>query len=88
MHMLRVPTRPGLSEHEQNKIGRGELLATTFATFERNIREQLARTLGEGGFDPARGAKCVGGNAGVQQRIDSAALCEGVGAEVSLTLGD
>jgi spermidine dehydrogenase len=30
------------------------LLATSFETFERNIRDQLARTLGAGGFDPAR----------------------------------
>jgi spermidine dehydrogenase len=52
--MLRVPTQPGLPEHEQNKAGRAELLATPFATFERNIRDQLARTLGAGGFDPAR----------------------------------
>ncbi len=35
-------------------MGRAELLATTFETFERNIRDQLARTLGPGGFDPAR----------------------------------
>src|SRR5208282_3182031 len=27
---------------------------TSFETFERNIREQLARMLGSGGFDPAR----------------------------------
>jgi spermidine dehydrogenase len=54
IRMLRVPTKPGLTEHEQNKAGRAELLATSFATFERNIRDQLARTLGTGGFDPAR----------------------------------
>jgi len=29
------------------------LLNTPFATFERNIREQLAQILGPGGFDPA-----------------------------------
>jgi spermidine dehydrogenase len=31
-----------------------ELFSTTFETMERNIRDQLARTLGPGGFDPAR----------------------------------
>jgi spermidine dehydrogenase len=31
-----------------------ELLRTPFATFERNIRDQFARILGGGGFDPAR----------------------------------
>jgi spermidine dehydrogenase len=59
IRMMRVPARPGLTEHEQNKVGRAELLATTFATFERNIREQLARTLGEGGFDPARDIEAI-----------------------------
>ena len=59
VRMLRVPTRPGLTEHEQNKAGRAELLATPFATFERNIRDQLARTLGPGGFDPARDIEAI-----------------------------
>ena len=54
VHMVRTPCKPGLPEHEQNRAGRAELLSTTFETFERNIREQLARTLGAGGFDPAR----------------------------------
>jgi spermidine dehydrogenase len=54
LHMTRTPCRPGLPEHEQNKIGRAELLATPFETFEREIRAQLGRTLEAGGFDPAR----------------------------------
>jgi len=56
LHMTRTPCKPnvGLTEHEQNKAGRAELLETPFATFERNIREQLGRTLAGGGFDPAR----------------------------------
>ncbi len=33
--------------------GRIELFQTSFETFERNIRDQLARSLGAGGFDPA-----------------------------------
>jgi len=59
VRMVRVPTSPGLPEHEQNKAGRAELLATPFATFERNIRDQLARTLGAGGFDPARDIEAI-----------------------------
>lgn len=51
--MTRTPCQPGLSEHEQNRAGRAELLATPFETFERNIRDQLGRILGPGGFDPA-----------------------------------
>ncbi|HEX9405070.1 MAG TPA: FAD/NAD(P)-binding protein [Steroidobacteraceae bacterium] len=54
VHMVRTPCKPGLPEHDQNRLGRAELLSTPFETFERSIREQLARTLGMGGFDPAR----------------------------------
>ncbi len=54
VRMLRTPCAPGLSERDQHRIGRAELLQTPFATFERNIREQLSRVLGPGGFDPAR----------------------------------
>jgi spermidine dehydrogenase len=54
VHMVRTPCKPGLPEHDQNRAGRAELLATSFETFERNIRDQLGRTLKEGGFDPAR----------------------------------
>jgi spermidine dehydrogenase len=54
VHMVRTPCRPGLSEHDQNRAGRAELLVTQFETFERHIRAQLGRTLAGGGFDPAR----------------------------------
>jgi spermidine dehydrogenase len=54
VHMVRTPCKPGLPEQEQNRAGRAELLATPFETFERNIRDQLGRTLKDGGFDPAR----------------------------------
>jgi spermidine dehydrogenase len=59
VHMTRTPCQPGLPELEQHKVGRVELLATPFSTFERNIREQLARTLGAGGFDPARDIEAI-----------------------------
>ena len=52
--LQRAPNRPGLSARDQFRAGREELLATSFETFERNIRDQLGRALGEGGFDPAR----------------------------------
>ena len=54
LHMVRTPCKPGLPEHEQNRAGRMELQTTSFETFERNIRDQLNRTLGPGGFDAAR----------------------------------
>ena len=54
IQMTRTPVAPGLSERDQHRAGQLEILSTIFATFERNIREQLARILGRGGFDPAR----------------------------------
>ena len=51
--MTKTPCQPGLPEHDQNRAGRAELLATPFEVFERNIRDQLGRMLGGGGFDPA-----------------------------------
>jgi spermidine dehydrogenase len=59
LHMVRVPTKPGLSEHEQNRAGRAELLATSFETFERNIRDQLNRCLAGGGFDASRDINAI-----------------------------
>jgi spermidine dehydrogenase len=53
LFMVRTPCQPGLDERAQNRAGRAELLATSFETFERNIRDQLGRALGPGGFDPA-----------------------------------
>ena len=50
----RVPGMPGASAHDQFKAGQYDMLSTPFETYERNIRDQLARTLGPGGFDPAQ----------------------------------
>jgi spermidine dehydrogenase len=54
LHLLRTPCKPGLSCKDQYRAGRWDLFTTTFDTFERNIRDQLGRMLGKGGFDPAR----------------------------------
>jgi spermidine dehydrogenase len=54
LFMLRTPCKPGLEQREQNRAGRRELLETPFATFEKNIRDQLNRMLGAAGFDDAR----------------------------------
>jgi|SRR5450432_82728 len=54
LFMLRTPCKPGLKRQDQYRMGRVELLKTPFSTFERNIREQLQRMLGGGGFDAAR----------------------------------
>ena len=54
VHMMKAACHPGRPAREQHAMGRMELYTTTFETMERNIRDQLARTLGAGGFDPAR----------------------------------
>ena len=54
LFMLRTPCKPGLPVRDQFRAGRAELLQTPYVKFERNIRDQLGRMLGEGGFDPAR----------------------------------
>ena len=61
LHMERFPHRPnaGLSKREQAPLGRHEMLATPFATIERNTREQLAAMLSEAGFDPARDIEAI-----------------------------
>jgi spermidine dehydrogenase len=54
LHLTKAMTAPGKPRKEQHRLGREELLTTTFETFERKIRDQLARVLELGGFDPAR----------------------------------
>ena len=56
VHMERFPHRnnEGLSPREQRRLGRHELLATSFETMERNIRSQMAGMLSASDFDPAR----------------------------------
>ncbi len=59
LHMTRTPCAPGKPKKEQHRIGRADLLATTFETFERRIRDQLGRMLADGGFDPARDIEAI-----------------------------
>jgi spermidine dehydrogenase len=59
VHMVRVPTAPGLPVRDQCRAGRWELLSTSFESFERQIRDQLGRALAGGGFDPARDIEAI-----------------------------
>jgi spermidine dehydrogenase len=59
LHLFRTPCRPGFPAREQHKAGRYELLATPFVTFERTLRDQLARILGPAGFEPARDIEAI-----------------------------
>ena len=54
VHMMRTPCSPGQPARVQHRMGRYELYGTSFETLERNTRDQLARMLAPGGFDPAR----------------------------------
>ena len=54
VRMTRTPCSPGMSARAQQMAGRYDLFSTSFATFERNIRDQLGRVLGGGGFEAAR----------------------------------
>jgi spermidine dehydrogenase len=59
VHMQHVPVGPGTTAREKQRAGRVQLMATPFATFEENIRDQLGRALGAGGFDPARDIEAI-----------------------------
>jgi spermidine dehydrogenase len=56
VHMKRIPLTPnqGLTNVEQFRLGRQQLLMTPFEEFERRITDQLDRMLGAGGFKSAR----------------------------------
>ncbi len=53
VRMVRNPNKPGLPRREQHHAGQQELLSMSFEQFELEIRRQLGRMLGGGGFDPA-----------------------------------
>lgn len=59
VHMNRVPNKPGLTERDQNRAGRGEMLTTSFESIERDIRTHLAGMLGSEGFDPAHDIEAI-----------------------------
>jgi spermidine dehydrogenase len=59
LHLEREPLEPGLPVRDQFRAGRADLLQTTFETFERSIRDQLARALTDGGFDPGRDIEAI-----------------------------
>jgi spermidine dehydrogenase len=56
VNMERFPHRnnENLTAKQQYRLGRHEMMTTSFETIERNVREQLNSLLGEAGFDAAR----------------------------------
>ncbi|RMP02894.1 hypothetical protein ALQ29_05558 [Pseudomonas marginalis pv. marginalis] len=53
LHMVYVPTSPnsGMSSRDQARAGRGKLYGQTFEQLEAQLRDQLQRMLGPGGFN-------------------------------------
>jgi spermidine dehydrogenase len=54
VNLSRVPCEPAVPRATSTGPAGQELLDTPFAHMERKIREQMARVLGPGGFDPRR----------------------------------
>jgi spermidine dehydrogenase len=52
----------GLAAKEQEEKGRTELMETSFRSYERQVREDLARVLGPWGFDPKRDIDAISMN--------------------------
>jgi len=59
LHMTAAPSQFGLPPREGGRAGRQRLYGMTFADIERNLRDLLARSLGAGGFDPARDIEAI-----------------------------
>jgi spermidine dehydrogenase len=59
LHMLRTPCRHGVPAKEQYRAGRRDMQTTPFSTYERHIRDQLARAFSPGGFDPAKDIQAI-----------------------------
>jgi spermidine dehydrogenase len=57
--MVRTPCSPGQPSVVQHRMGRMELFTTPFEEIEKKIRNQMARMLGPGGFDPARDISAI-----------------------------
>lgn len=54
VHMVHVPTAPGLTSREQHKAGRYAMYGTPFEDFEDAAIRQLTEALGPYGFDAER----------------------------------
>jgi spermidine dehydrogenase len=55
VHFSKTPNEPGLPfTHDQHRAGRQQLMDTTFADYEREIRDLLQRSLSRSGFNARR----------------------------------
>lgn len=59
LHLSSHPTRADMPMHEATKAGREDMFATSFAEYERGLRELLATSMAAGGFDPAEEIQAI-----------------------------
>jgi spermidine dehydrogenase len=59
VNLSKAPCDPGRPARDQHRAGRQELLDTPFEEMERRTRDQMARILAPGGFDPAKDIRAV-----------------------------
>ena len=59
IHMYGMFCRRGLLPREAARVGRQDLSKASYDHLERNIRDLLARTLKDGGFDPASDIEAI-----------------------------
>ncbi|NUR90440.1 MAG: NAD(P)-binding protein, partial [Nonomuraea sp.] len=59
VHMIATPCQSEMGPSDGAIAGRHALIKTDFSFMEYSIRDQLARLLGPGGFDPARDIEAI-----------------------------
>ena len=59
VHMCHVPLFTDITGPDQWRVGRRQILITTFEDFERHAKEQLTQALGSVGFDADRDIEAI-----------------------------
>lgn len=59
LHMCHVPWVPDVQGPDQWRVGRGQILSTSFETFEFHVKDQLSKALAGHDFDPERDISAI-----------------------------
>lgn len=59
LHMCHVPWVPDVQGPDQWRVGRGQILSTSFETFEFHVKDQLSKALAGHNFDPERDISAI-----------------------------
>ena len=59
LHMCHVPWVPDVQGAEQWRVGRSQVLATPFTTFESHVKTQLSQALSSTGFDANKDIRAI-----------------------------